>query len=196
MKMCYINNELIVSRKFLFYVIFSLIGSFFNIILGTLVHHFNIPLYFDSIFTIYITIHFGLLPGILCALLTNLGLSILGSVLFPFIICSLSTVLISYFMNKRNYFNQFIGYIILGLCIALSNGILGSLIAFFFYGGVTKLHSIDKLVMGLLVTGKALFSSVFWAGMISNFTDKLISSILVSYIPSLKTSLISYFNKR
>jgi uncharacterized membrane protein len=60
----------------------------------------------------------------------------------------------------------------------LANGFFGSVLAYMIYSGVTTVHGIDRLVMGLVVTGRSLLTAVFWSGMVTNLIDKLASSML------------------
>jgi hypothetical protein len=71
---------------------------------------------------------------------------------------------------------QLQGDLYIGLLSTLSNGIVGSIISYYIYEGGIEFHGINKLVMGLIVTGQSILTSVFWAGMITNMLDKLLSA--------------------
>ncbi len=146
--------------------------------LASVIHALDLPLYLDSLFTLLVTINLGLVPGLICALLTNGMLAIAGQVLFPFVLCHMLTVLIAYYFVVSRRLDSHIGYLFMGLMIAFGNGILGSFLSFLIFEGITLVHTIDNLVMSILTTGEALLSAVFWAGMLTNFMDKIISSLI------------------
>ncbi|AHC14493.1 Substrate-specific component of queuosine-regulated ECF transporter [Salinispira pacifica] len=156
------------------------IAALLNVLLASLVGKIGIPLYMDSLFSMVVTVSFGLLPGLATAVLTNGILALTSQTLFPFVICHILTVMIAAFMKKRDFLKNVTGFLWLGLFAALINGVVGSVISFYLFSGVTKVHGIDKLVMGLIVTGRSFVTALFWAGMISNILDKVFSA-LVSY---------------
>lgn len=162
--------------------IWALTGGAANLVLGTLVNSTTAPLYLDSIFTIFVSVHFGLLPGLLTAVLTNTALALTGQVLFPFVLCSMLTAGISARMKTSGHLEHINGFLRLGIYLAIANGALGSLIAYYAFGGVTEVHGIDNLVMGLVITGRSFISSVFLAGMLTNILDKVFSSLLVHFV--------------
>lgn len=158
------------------------IAALLNILLVLLVSKTGAPLYMDSLFTMVVATRFGLFPGLITALLTNGSLALTGQTLFPFVICHLLTAVIAASMANRGYLNSVTGFLWLGLLSAFSNGVVGSIISFFLFSGVTEVHGIDKLVMGLVMTGKSFITALFWAGMISNILDKIFSALLAYVI--------------
>jgi len=158
-------------------LILAVSGAVLNFLLASVIHSLDIPLYLDSLFTLLVTINVGLVPGLITALCTNGMLAIAGQVLFPFVLCHTLTVLIAYYFAVSRRLETHFGYLLMGVLIALANGIVGSVISFVIFEGVTFVHTIDNLVMSILTTGKALASAVFWAGMLTNFMDKIIISI-------------------
>lgn len=160
-------------------LLLSLIAAAANVVLATVANALEIPLYFDSIGTIFITLHLGLLPGIFVAIVTNGALALSNQVLFPFVCCSVATALIVHLFRARQWLKDYHGYLWMGLVVALVNGIGGSVLAYVLFDGVTHVHAIDRLVMGIVITGRALLTSVFWAGMLTNLMDKLMSVLIV-----------------
>ncbi|MFP4210988.1 MAG: hypothetical protein ACOCYB_12710 [Alkalispirochaeta sp.] len=146
--------------------------------LGALVHVLQLPLYLDSILTIVVTIHLGLLPGIVTALVSNGILTVTGQVLFPFVCCNVMTACITWIFTRRGWLGHPPGYVWLGVTAGVANGFFGSVLAYVMYSGVTTVHGIDRLVMGLVVTGRSLVTAVFWSGMVTNMVDKLISAMI------------------
>lgn len=174
MKQPYTNQR---GPRWVVFVV-PLAGGLFSAGLGSLINVLQIPLYLDSILTIVITIHLGLLPGILTALVTNGFLSITGQVLFPFVCCNILTAVITWWFTRRGWIDNLGGYVWLGVTAGVVNGFFGSVLAYIMYSGVTAVHGIDRLVMGLVVTGQSLMTAVFWSGMATNMVDKLASAII------------------
>jgi len=164
-----------------FVFVVPLAGGLAGAGLGTLVHQLQLPLYLDSILTIVVTIHFGLLPGLLTALVTNGILSITGQVLFPFVCCNALTAIITWLFMRRGWIDDLGGYVWLGVTTGVANGFIGSVLAYIIYSGVTSVHGIDRLVMGLIATGQSVLTAVFWSGMATNMVDKLVSA-MVAYL--------------
>lgn len=158
------------------------LGAAANTILGTGVHFLRVPLFFDSIFTIVVAIHVGIVPGILTAVLTNGTLALTGQVLFPFVLCNIATALIAGLFRRHGGLETHTGYLWMGIVVGFANGVLGSVIAYFVFHGITAVHGIDRLVMAVVTTGQSLLTAVFWAGMLTNVLDKLLSAIAAFFL--------------
>lgn len=163
-------------------VILAVAGGTLNLALASLVGAFEVPLYLDSILTIVVTIHLGLGYGVITALVTNGLLALTGQTLFAFVCCSVATAIIAHLFVRRDALRDHTGYIWMGLAVALANGVLGSVLAYFIFGGVTEVHGIDRLVVAIAAAGEALVTSVFWAGLLTNLIDKLLSSIVAFFL--------------
>lgn len=154
-------------------------GGLLNFLLAGLMHLLEVPLYFDSIATILVALHLGLLPAVVTAVVSHLLLGYTGLILFPFVCCSLMTALIVVGFRYKGWLGAPTGYLWMGVALALANGVFGSVLSFALFEGVTMVHAIDRLVMGLLMTGRSILTSIFWAGMVTNLMDKLLSVLLV-----------------
>jgi len=150
-----------------------------NFLLAGVIHLLEVPLYFDSIATILVALHLGLLPAVVTAVVTHILLGYTGLVLFPFFCCSLMTALIAAGFRYKGWLVSPAGYLWMGVILALANGIGGSVLSYVLFEGVTMVHAIDRLVMGVLMTGQSDLTSVFWAGMVTNLMDKLLSVLAV-----------------
>ncbi|MFW6213297.1 MAG: hypothetical protein ACOC8L_10380, partial [Spirochaetota bacterium] len=91
------------------------------------------------------------------------------------------TALMTWAFHKRGWLASPTGFLWLGLAVAAVNGFLGSVLAYMVYSGVTTVHGIDRLVMGLVVTGQSLLTAVFWSGMVTNLVDKL-ASVMFAFV--------------
>lgn len=161
-----------------FSIAVALVAGGINALFGTVVHLLQLPLYLDSIFTVIVTLHLGLIPGAITAVVTNTILAATDQVLFPLVCCNLLTALVTWIFVRQNWTTSTGGYVWLGIVLAFVNGIVGSLITYLIFSGVTAVHGIDRLVMGLVVTGQSVLTAVFWAGMITNLLDKLLSALI------------------
>lgn len=145
-----------------------------NIALATIFHALAVPLFFDSVFTFLLVYRHGLLAGLVCAVGTNSALALLSMVPFPFVACHLLTALGAWVLFHKHS-ASWTRFLLAGVLAAITNGIAGSMIAFYVFQGVTSVNPIDNLVLGLVATGQAMFGAVFWGGLASNLVDKLIS---------------------
>lgn len=164
----------------------AVLGGLINFGLGSVVHVLQLPVYLDSVFTMIVTIHLGLPAGILTAVVTNGLLAVTGQVLWPFVCCNIFTALVSYGFLRSGALSTLSGYLWLGLVSAAGNGFFGSVMAFYFFEGVTSVHGIDRLVLSILATGGSVMGAVFWAGMFTNVLDKTLSAVFAYILaPSL-----------
>jgi hypothetical protein len=67
-----------------------------------------------------------------------------------------------------------------GLVSALTNGIFGSVISQFVYGGNTTISQVDTVVQGVFTVCENITAAVYIGGLLSNLVDKAFSA-LVSY---------------
>ena len=177
------------TSRFAIIGLLSFLAALLNVALASMVGAFTVPLYFDSIFTIIVAVHLGVVPALVTAVTTNGLLAITGQVLFPFVICSILTALIVAGFRARHWLRGHTGYLWMGLAVAVANGVVGSWISFSLFSGVTEVHGIDRLVMGVLLTGQNMGTAVFWAGVLTNVMDKLISALVAFFSRSTWESL-------
>ena len=135
------------------------------------------PLFFDSILTVAGSVCFGPLPGVIIAALTNLGLELIygctGSH-WPFMICGITTALITGFMAKNGRFGKQIHLTIAILALTLSNALTGAFIAYLLFNGDSGV-GIDMLVSAFTDTGMSVLAASFVARLPANLIDKMIA---------------------
>jgi len=148
-----------------------------NYALGFAAHALSLPLYFDSIFTIFSVAALGPVAGLVTAVVSNAALSATKDVLLPFMACNLATALCAWLVKRRKGLESLEGYLWVGLWSGISNGLLGSIISAFVFDGYTKVHKIDNLVSGFMIAGQSLVGSVFLAGFVTNLVDKMLAAI-------------------
>jgi len=157
-------------------LIFNCGGCF----LAVLMH---LPLYLDSLLTIGVTALCGLVPGILCAILSNLILSFCGYTMIPFTICHILTALFAW-LTFRHYRKEgeeqfpFEAFLWAGLWSGISNGILGNIIADFLYSSYTGVPKVDFMVKGIYIALGNLPLATYITGIIENLCDKAVSGVL------------------
>lgn len=153
----------------------AILAGLLNCALGWLTNLLQIPLYLDTLGTVLAAIHLGLVPALLTAIVSHLLLGLTGLILYPFVCCSIMTALIAVLFRRKGWLRSLKGYLWLGFLLALANGIFGSLLSYALFEGVTMVHAIDRLVMGILMSGWSILVSIFWAGMVTNMMDKLLT---------------------
>ena len=147
-------------------------------------HALNLPLYADSIATIGTAVYLGIFPGILCALMTNSLLALFSAVPFPFIICNIATALIAGYMGRRiqRSDDSIRNYLWMGFWISLANGIIGSIISLILFDGRIEGREIDTLTMGFYISLDSYEAAVFFAGIITNLLDKMVSVFIIFFL--------------
>ena len=148
------------------------------------------PLYLDSVLTIGVTALCGLIPGLLCAALSNGILYFMDYTMLPFMSCHLVTALLAWLvfvhedrknaarpMFERNQFYEIEAFLWAGVWSALSNAILGNFIADILFGARVNRQNAECTVQGIYVVTRNLLYSTYLAGFIENITDKMLSAV-------------------
>lgn len=163
-------------------LIFAAAGA--NVLLATVVGRTGAPLYFDTLFTVVATIHLGLGAGVAVAVLTNGTLALTGQILFPFVCCNILSAVITTIFRRTGHISRLSDYLWLGIALGIANGTAGSVMAYSLFSGITEVHPIDRLVSSVIATGQSIITAVFWAGMMSNMLDKVMSTVLAFLLES------------
>ncbi|MCR4822377.1 MAG: hypothetical protein K5873_05845 [Treponema sp.] len=146
----------------------------------------HLPLYLDSLLTMGVTAICGLIPGLVCAILSNLLLSFCGYTMIPFTICHIFTALFAW-LTFRIYKKDdevslpFEAFLWAGLWSGISNGILGNFIAESLYSSYTGVPKVDFMVKGIYIALGNLNLATYITGIIENLCDKAVSAVL-SYL--------------
>lgn len=162
----------------------AVIGIVMNIVLGTLVSTFQIPLLFlDTIGTIFVAVLLGPVYGATAGGLTNVTIGIMTNPRsIPFALVNIAIGLIVGFVSRKYNFNLVVA-IITGLVLAVVAPLIGTPIAVFLYGGLTG-GGMDLFVTWLSATGEKLFTAAFIPRVAGNLIDKVASTILVALLLS------------
>lgn len=180
-------------KRTCFIIFFTFLSVAANFAGGKLATQIYFPLYLDSIMTICVVSIGGLIPGIICAAVSNFLLAGFRPVAFG--ICHVFTALGAFFVfKKRKLFenaelfessknDEFSLELFLwaGLFSAVSNTIFGNIIsAFVIKGNFENLLGILQETLYISVPNTAFVS--WTAGFLENLMDKLLSAILSFFV--------------
>ncbi len=179
------------SLKNIIFIICTLaIAVLVNCIGSVIATKITFPLYLDSILTIGVTALCGLMPGLLCAVLSNGILYFFDYTMLPFMSCHILTALLAWLVfvhadkknRKRPLFDQVQAYEIdaflwAGVFVAISNAVLGNVIADLLFGARVNRQNAECTVQGIFIVTRNLFYSTYLAGFIENITDKMLSAV-------------------
>ena len=172
-------------RNLLFTTIVLLIALGVNCAGSVLAESLHIPLYLDSLSTIGVTALCGLLPGVLCAILSNVVLSFFGYNMIPFAICHVLTAFFAH-LTFRHYKNDMLSqkrftlepFLWASLWSGLSNGILGGIIADIVFSLITGVPKADFMVKAIFIAVENLKVATYLTGLVENLCDKTISAVV------------------
>ncbi|WP_462412625.1 CD3073 family putative ECF transporter S component [Neobacillus sp. Marseille-QA0830] len=162
---------------------YSAMGIALNVILGTVVSSFKIPLLFlDTIGTVLVAVVFGPWWGALAGLLTNvvLGVTTGPSAIF-FGLVNVAIALVVGYMAKKFDFTKWYVALITGLILSIVAPLIGTPIAVAVYGGLNG-SGMDVVVLWLRAAGESVFTSTFISRITGNFVDKIITCLLVMFM--------------
>ncbi|MBA2851492.1 energy-coupling factor transport system substrate-specific component [Methanococcus maripaludis] len=152
-----------------------------NILGSQAVTYLQLPAFLDSTGTILAAVLLGPLFGSLVGLLTNLieGFFIYSG-LYYFAIVNILIGFVTGVIFKKYPFN--VKYVVITtIILALIGTIVGNIIAYYLFGGITG-SPIDDITIYLVSSGMSVYNAVFVSGFIINLFDKIISFVLVFVI--------------
>ncbi len=160
-------------------MVFASMGIVINIVLGTIVQTFQIPLLFlDTIGTILVSVVLGPFAGALTGGLTNVIQSMITNPKdIPFAVVSIAIGLIVGFVAKKRKFD-FKTAFGTGLILAVVAPLIGTPIAVFVYGGLTG-GGTDLIFAWMLASGSKIFTAAFIPRVAGNIIDKIASCLIV-----------------
>lgn len=167
-----------------FLVMVTVAGILLNFLGSELAGLMVFPLYFDSICTMAVTAYGGLIPGLVCAAGSNLLLTLFQNASFYFVICHILTVITSYIVfrwyskrNKNSSYNIDC-FLWIGFFVAITNGIIGNIIATRILASISSRPQVDAVTQGIYVVIRNLNAATHLGGIIENLADKLISALI------------------
>lgn len=175
--------------QIIFIVLFTASSIGINYLGSVLAGLIAFPLYLDSVMTIAVTALCGLIPGLICAVASNLLLYIFANTGIIFMPCHISTAVIAYFVfraERKNHPKEKLlscsSFMWAGFLAAISNSIIGDTISTFVYGANTSIPQVDNAVQGIYVVIRSLPVAAYIGGTITNFVDKLVCAMICLFI--------------
>lgn len=174
--------------KIFFCIFFTLLSVVINCLGSLMAGKISFPLYLDSIMTISTVALFGLIPGIICAALTNITLQIFNNVNIFFMSCHLCTVILSYLIftaGKKTSQSNTISvtyFMYAGIASAISNAALGSILSVILFGGNTPNPQVNNCVQGIYFVLEDIDAATYIGGTVTNLVDKTISAVTGYFI--------------
>ena len=180
------SYEKITLKRVLFIIIAAFLCIFVNYMGSVLAEVVVFPLYLDSLLTIGIAGLCGLIPAIACAVLSNVVLSLFTHCSILFTVCHICTAvfawLVFYHYRRKSFPQQtsynFDSFLWAGFWAAITNAILGNIIADLVFAANTGRPSANTVVQGMYVVFPNLFLVNNIAGLVENFVDKILSALL------------------
>lgn len=160
-----------------------LVCSALNYAGSLLAQKITIPLYLDSLFTIFVTAATGLWGGIACALLSSFAINLASFVSLPFMLCHVCTALFAHFTfiryRKTGIYEKkplpMDAFLWAGLWSGLSNALLGNIISIQIFSSQTA-PNVDIITQGIFAVIPNLNFAASYSGTVTNITDKAISA--------------------
>ncbi len=175
--MIYMGGNIMRNRKIVV-MIFCALAIAMNIVLGIITSSLKLPLYLDTIGTIFVAVYFGPWYGATVGALTNILTGIISNPKdIPFLLVSVAVGLIVGFIAKKFNFGL-ASAVVTGLILSVVCPLIGTPIGIWVYGGLTGTGT-DFLFMWLQEVGNNIFVSSFVAKVLNNILDKVGSCILV-----------------
>lgn len=174
------------TQKLLLSVGFVLICAALNVARALFSDEVHFPLYMDSFATIAVSAAGGFVPSVLCALLTNGALTLLGRLHLVFMVCQVMTAVLSsliFYAEKRSLLIgnaqgtavrtvDLDAFMKAGIASSVSNGIFGSVFAAVLHYNLTAVEQ------GILVaTGNVTFANLM-GGLLLNLVDKAFAAFI------------------
>jgi energy-coupling factor transport system substrate-specific component len=165
-----------------FFITFSAICIAINLILGTVVQLFKIPLIFlDTVGTFFGAVLLGPWYGALIGLFTNVIQGVITNPKdIPFALVNVAIGIIVGFIARKFKFNYVTAFIT-GLIISVVAPLIGTPIAIWIYGGITGGGN-DFIFLWLVKSGQDIFTAAFIPRITGNFVDKIFTALLVAFL--------------
>ena len=180
-------------KQRIFTIVFTVTGISINYLCSYLAGLIAFPLYLDSLLTIAVTALCGLVPGIVCAVGSNVLLCIFANTGILFTLCHISTAVVAHLvfyserkkaasLSKTNFSYTTENFMWIGFISAVTNSVLGDTISYFFYSANTAIPQVDNAVQGIYVVTKSLKFAAYFGGTVTNLIDKVFSAAVSLFV--------------
>ncbi len=147
---------------------------------GQLASLLKLPLYLDTIGTIFVAMLCGPWVGGLAGLVTNLVLGISNPIFIPFAIVNVVVGLVTGFLARGDMFSKWWKWIISMVLMALASIITAAPIVVLLFGGVTS-SGTSLITATLMASGANIWSAVISTELVFTVLDRVIS-FAVTYL--------------
>jgi energy-coupling factor transport system substrate-specific component len=141
---------------------------------GQLATLLKLPLYLDTIGTIFVAMLCGPWVGGVAGLVTNLVLGITNPVFIPFAIVNVTVGIVTGFCARANWFSTWWKWIISMVLMALASLITAAPIVVLMFGGVTG-SGTSLITATLMATGQNIWGAVLSTELVFTVLDRIIS---------------------
>lgn len=157
-------------------------GIGINLVMGEVTAVLKIPLYLDSVGTVFIAVTCGMYAAVLCGFMSNIvaGMIFNPAMMF-FAPVAMVVGLFAGYVASRNGFSSLPKVIFFGLLQGVITAVVSAPIAAFVFGGMT-LGGTDFLVLYFRAMGNSILNSVLYQGLAADPVDKCVSYVLVFFI--------------
>ena len=188
------DNEKFTFKTVIYTVLILAIAIGVNYLGSKVAEHISFPLYLDSLLTIGVVALCGLIPGIVCAFLSNVVLSITTHSTLLFSICHICTAITAwivffiddYIFTKENeskpngkpHLYSIDSFLWAGFWSSIINGLIGNAIAELVFAANPGRPSANIVFQGIYVAFPNLALANNFGGFLENLVDKMISALL------------------
>lgn len=168
------------KKKIPIFVIAIISAILLNGVFSLISSKLSLPFFLDSIFTVLITVVFGLWPGLITGLLSNFFFEVIKGYpgyLYPFAIVNTLTALVTYLHIRYGDFNKASDALWTIISLSLSNAVVGAIIVSIVFDGITN-EPVDSIVRAVVATGQSIFTSAFLGRILINIVDKGIAVLI------------------
>jgi len=180
-------------KQRIFTIVFTVTGISINYLCSYLAGLIAFPLYLDSLLTIAVTALCGLVPGIVCAVGSNVLLCIFANTGILFTLCHISTAVVAHLvfyserekaasLSKTSFSYSTESFMWIGFISAVTNSVLGDTISYFFYSANTAIPQVDNAVQGIYVVTQSLTFAAYFGGTVTNLIDKVFSATVSLFV--------------
>lgn len=153
------------------------VGVAVNFVGGQLAGLLKLPVYMDTIGTIFTGMLCGPWVGAVTGCLTNIVIGIADPTGFPFIPVSVVLGLVSGFLSRKNMFGNWWKCVISAFILGISSTIVSAPIVVLVYGGVTGAGT-SLLTATALAAGANIWEAVIGTAGIFTVIDRIIALVI------------------
>jgi energy-coupling factor transport system substrate-specific component len=153
---------------------------------GQLAVLLKLPLYLDTIGTIFVALLCGPWVGGLAGLITNLVLGITNPIFFPFAIVNVAVGLVTGILARKNFFSNWWKWLVSMVLMALASLITAAPIVVLMFGGITS-SGTSFITAALMATGANIWSADISTELVFTVLDRIISFAITFMIIQVMT---------